>query len=272
MAGWGLQPWGRSPWGGLGTPMTIVQAEAIATRTVRVRLSQPPRASSAVWDGDALNPATWSLLRLDTGAGYTILGASQWSAHEIDVLLLEPLAGYLVTHQIGALPLVSTTGSHMAPPGTANFPGLAWQHDGKPGEFDRDVANPPTVRDAGASFGGTLVVVGGDYVTEQGEALARKMALRDLLTPTGAFAHLPGYGFGLGERVKQGVRPSQLPALAADIARVLKSRPWVEDAGAGLSFDSTNGILDVGLRIKLKNKPQALKLPLRIGSGGAVIY
>lgn len=262
-SGWGISPWGLGGWGGFGAPFRVLGAEAVATRTVRVALSLPPKRVSAIAAGDALNAATWSITRLDTGASYTVLGAEAESDHEILVLLLQPLAGYRINHRVSCLPLISDTGAPVALPGTADFQGLAFDA-GAPGSFDRDVANPPLTKPEQLGIGGTLIVVGGDYANERGVELAKKMAYRDLFTPPNAYAHLPGYGFGLGERVKQGLRPGEVPKLAADIGRVLRSRPWINDGRGALSFDEENGILDCRIRLDVKNHDEPVKFPLRL--------
>ncbi len=269
MAGWGLLPWGLGPWGSL-VDLYSLGAEAVATRTIRVRLSVTPMASSPIGSGDALNPATWSVSRLDTGAAYTVLGAELHSDDEIDVLLLQPLAGFLIEHRIVFPTLRGAGGALIKSPSSADFKGLAWEQARKYGEFDRDVANPPVTGANVSGIGGTLLVIGGDYSSEQGESLARKIALRDLLTPTGAYAHLPIYGFGLGERVKVGIRPGELPGLASDISRVLRSRPWVKDASAQLAFGD-DGILYVAFQMQLKKLPAPVRANLRVNGNGAVI-
>ena len=270
--GWGVAQWSKSPWGGPNAPFTVVGARAFATRTVRVTLSLAPLATSAVVQGDALNPATWAVTRTDTGAAFQVLGATQASAHDVDVLLLAPLASFAVQHKVQANGLRAANGSAIiADPISATFAGLTAASDYTPGQPDYDVANPPTpVLSQG--IGGTLLVVGGDYATEQGPALARKMAFRDLFTPTGSFKHLPSYGFGLGERVKQGLRASEIPALRGSIERLWLSRPWVQSASAPISFDEANGILSLAGLLVLKKQQNPVKLPLRVDSAGAVIF
>ena len=269
--GWALEQWGRGPWGGGTSPFAVALAEAVATRTIRVTLTLPPLATSAAVLGDALNPKTWTVTRLDSGAAYTVLGAELVSTHDVDVLLLGPLAAYVVQHRITANGLLASNGS--TPIGAPNYGDFAGLVTGAvPGQFDKDVANPPVTGPSTQGFGGTLLVVGGDYALEQGDAFVKKMAYRDLFTEPGGFAHLPGYGFGLVSKVKQGLRPNQIPQLAEDIGRALKSRPWVDDAKARLAFDSSNGILAVLLLIRSKGSQSPVKFPLQVSATGQVTF
>lgn len=272
MAGWGLLPWGLGPWGGLPSPLAIEGADAVATRTVRVTLTRPVQAVSAIADGDALNVRTWSVVRLDNGDAFTVLGVTMFGDNEVDVLLLEPLASFAVMHRVSCPSLLGADGvTSMGSPSSWDFPGLVWEQEGREAEFDRDIANPPVVGQNLQGFGGTLLAVGGDYANEQGVELARKMAYRDVFTEPSSFTHLPGYGFGLGGRVKRGLNPSELPGLAADIKRVLLRRPWVEDAAAPMSFDTSNGILSIALKLKLKGQPDPATVKVQVLSTGQVV-
>ena len=61
----------------------------------------------------------------------------------------------------------------------------------------------------GAIGGSLRIGADGDYVADEGTELMKKLILRRLLTPKGAFFHLPDYGYGLA--VKEPT-PAYLPS------------------------------------------------------------
>jgi len=260
MIGFGTQPFGTSPFGGGVSPILLQNAVAIATRTVRVTLSSPPPMSSPAKVGDVLNPSSWRMWRMDTGRYFTILGITPYDAVTLDVLLLESLASHHVTHRV-TVAVASAT--------VLDFPGLVVDTSIEPpAEFDRDVRNPITTSDV--AIGGSWLVVEGDYDVEQGEDLVRKLVLRRWITPRAAFKHMPNYGFGLLDRVKQPYLVNSLSSMAADMQRQAKIEREVEDARVRLALDSANSVLVVDSAIRLR-AGKTIKIPFRVDTREGVV-
>jgi len=253
--GYGLGSWGLGPWGSTPATVSLASVQVLDTNTVRVTLLGEARHGSGYILGDALDPRTWSLVRQDTGAAFTILAVRRVVDGVYDLRTLELLAEYRILHRVSTTALMSMSGAPLSPPTFLDFPGLAQAdhhaglHASRPG--DRDLAAPPTPGLASGasteSVGGALVITsGGDYAEEEGEALLRKLILRRLTTKKGEFKHLPEYGLGLDE--KEPVPLSDLALLKAEIEQQVMREPEVEDVNADLSLDTSSGVLYLSLR------------------------
>lgn len=262
MSGWGLSSWGLGSWGSLPGPLSVVSALALATRTVRVVLTTTPLAASATGVGDALNPDTWSLTRLDTGFAFTIASIDQVDAVTFDLFLVEALGPAHVTHQVGSTTMQKPTGALIQSPYFATFTGLEASVPAGVRTAQEDVANPPAPPGL-TSVGGTLVMTAaGDYALVAGAELLKKLILRRLTTTPGDFAHLPNYGLGLS--IKEPLRTNDLLLLQRAIEQQVSLEPDVADVQANLSFSNAEGILTVKVTATFRATGQQVTTSLKI--------
>jgi hypothetical protein len=202
-----------SPYGsGPGAAMEVVSALAVATSSVLVTLSAQPLAASPTGVGDATNPFTWQVNALNpdgsVGASFPVVSAETTAnplSIQVNVFGAFPPWTNSPNLQIAAPGLLALDGS-LVGANIAQFSGCQAVAQSTPEQVaaaqqlaPADIANPPY---QGPTGGGTLVMGSdGDYATETGIALTKKLIVRRLMTSPGAFYHLPDYGAGLG--VKQ---------------------------------------------------------------------
>lgn len=269
---YGLGAYGLSPYGFGGT-LFVNAAWPVSTHTVRVELSQEPKHESAFVEGDALNPASWSVLKLVSGFQYTVIGAEMHDDTHVDVFLLEPLGNHLETHRVTAIDLVAANGSSASAPLSADFLGTVETIDPLQAValdrfLDRDLANPPLQTEIGG-FSGTLQIGSdGDYETEAGIPLAKKLVIRRLSTPRGGFPHLPTYGIGIIEK-EPILGSGNLVALRKDIESQILEEPDIEDASARLLLDRSN-VLFIQLRVRLAGNGATFDMQLTPSNGQLV--
>lgn len=243
MAGWGGSSWGGSAWGLGAGSVSFASAVALAQRTVRVELTGLPLATSAAGTGDALNPATWAVVRNDTGAAFTVLAVAAVSPTVYDLTVLENFGSWLVTHRVSADTMRVPSGGSIDMPRFAEFIGVsAVVGDSRDTGGLRDFVNLPAPRNP---LGGTLQVSSaGDYVTEEGPQLVKKLIVRRLLTVPGEFFHLPTYGLGL--RTKEPLPSGDLVKLRVAIEDAVRLEPEVAAASATITL--ADGVMVVAVR------------------------
>ena len=262
MAGWGTGAWGTAAFGGLPGPLSVVAALATTTRTVRVILTETPKAASTTALGDALNPATWSVTRLDTGFIFTVASIDQVDPLTFDLFLVEALGPANVNHQAGSTVLQKPTGALIQSPYFAIFTGL--EASERPSQIvrQRDLSNPPAPPGLN-SVGGTLVMdASGDYKLVSGPALLKKLILRRLITRPGEFAHLPNYGLGFS--VKEPLRNNDLILLRRQVEQQVLLEPDVNAAQVFLSFDNARGILLCQVRATMRTTGEQVDTSLEL--------
>jgi hypothetical protein len=241
---------------------TVSLASAFAKDTHRVRVvtSGTPQAISRMLAGDALNPGTWLVSRLDTLALFTVLTVTKVSSTTYDVTLLEGLAPQLVSHRVSSTTLLSSTGVVIVPPTSADFAGLAESApiSSRPAGGSVDILNAPVP--TSDRIGGAFRIVSGDYATQSGVDLYRKLVVRRLTTKPGAFFHLPDYGLGLS--LKEPVPMGSAPRLKAEIERQVRLEPETLEVSATVIV-APAGIETVNLRCKVKGQtgPVTLAIP-----------
>lgn len=254
-----------------GAGTSILKALAVSTRDVQVSLSGEPLRSSAFGSGDALNPATWSVQRLDTAVLLTPVNVVAISPLVYQITTLEEFGPVEVTHRISSSTLLDSAGNLLKPPRQADFAGVLNEDAVKSSSAAArqrggasDLANyPATVQLEG--LGGTLRVSGGgDYVLVSGAELVRKLIMRRLVTRPGDFFHLPAYGIGVSN--KEPVTGPALGRLRDEVVRQVKLEPEVQEASASLLLDS-NGILTAQVRAKLRATGQAVDVTQELQSG-----
>jgi hypothetical protein len=197
---YGTAGYGTTPYGGAAGAITIARAWATSTRTIHVETTTPAKADDPLDPGDALNPATWLVNRLDTMAAFTPseVMAAGGDGLSFDVTILESLASHLVSHRIGSTTLLSQLGALITNPYQATFTGMVYTID--PIEavqrrpIVRDLANPPRGNPLTGEPVSAILVSGGNYVGEIDKAVVKKGIIRRLTTPIGSIRHLPNYG------------------------------------------------------------------------------
>lgn len=268
----------------------ITGAWPTSTHTVHVELNEEPAHVDPFATGDALNPRSWSIVRADTGAAITVIGVTSpdiailaqlalgplapalmiGPPHpprvlRFDLQLLEPLGHHLVSHTLTTVGMVDPAGNPLDPSFT--FPGCVLTMDpvdSVTGDVfrDRDLANPPFQVGRQLGFNGTLVIgPDGDYETDAGLPLIRKLVLRRMGTRRGAFRHLPTYGLGLIEK-EPIPGAGDLVAFRKEIEEQAQQEPDVAAARARLSMDRS-GVLVVQLELRAQN---GMTLNLRMGN------
>jgi hypothetical protein len=271
MAGWGTGSWGTSPWGtgaGASTALSVSYAFASAQNRVTVALTAEPAHVNAAAPGDALNPATWTLTRLDTAASFTILSVAEvaTTTNGYELTTLEPLGDLSVTHRVTAVALVDVAGNAAVPPLSADFNGILAQAGGDAPTPADDVVDLRYYHVSRNPIGGTLNIGSdGDYQVMGGVELVRKLIIRRLTTQPGEFFHIPDYGFPYSP--KDVVRPVQLIKLKASLRETILLEPEVIDAGVALTLDAAAGVLTVDVRAQLQAAGETLEINTELPLG-----
>lgn len=266
--GWGTSKWGTSPWGSGGGRLSVSNAFAAATDIVRVTLTAQPAASSPVAPGDALNPMTWQVVRLDTNVAFTVVSVAAYDPPFVyDIFTYEKFGSVLVEHTVTAVGLVSPDGDPAQSPLSANFLGVLTDQPRETQHESVDLANPPTPNEM--QFGGTLQIgADGDYATDSGITLLKKLIFRRLTTRPGEFFHLPTYGIGLS--VKEPLPISDLVKLKKQIELQIAQEPDVDQVAANLSFSNPLGILTVMLAVRVRPTGQTFDVNFKVSQDGIV--
>lgn len=269
MSGWGTNGWGLGLWGGGGAGSAHVSfATVVAENAVRVYLSAPVKANSPYAIGDALNPNTWTAMRVAPAQAFTVVAVSAVdpSNQVFDVQTFELFAGQTTTYKVECSGLLDATGAPIVPPRFATFSGVVPQVNPPGGvQLDGpvDLINFPTPRNP---LGGTLQInSSGDYTTMQGRELLKKLIYRRLTTQPGEFAHLPRYGLGVIEKAT--TTPGALIKLRAEIERQTLLEPEVAQATASVTL-SPDGVLLIKVQATLRADGATLNVGLQLPAAG----
>lgn len=257
--GYGYQAWGTSPYGGLTVGVVdFERAFAAGDRLVQVELNYEPQHLGAAYPGDALNPASWTVIGPTRDTAGVIVGTSDRVVASVEyvnattyrlttLFALGPATDTLVVSTVG---LRNPLGA-VQPNASISFNGCAQapQLLAQPGTTG-DLRNlQPQVLDNQVS--GTLQVGSdGDYQLGTVEETVRKLIIRRLTIPRGGFTWLPDYGLDLP--VKGLVAPSQLPLLRDTIKAAVLREPEVVDASVRVSLQG-DGIVMVQVQARLRS-------------------
>jgi len=236
----GLGEWGLTEWGA-DARLLVQGAVATTTHSVTVTLSRAPRAVSVLSPGDALNPSTWTVERVDGVRTFTPIGVLKITDRRFQIFLREPLSSRNYQHRVQSLTLRSAaTGVTISAPRYADFPGvLPTTAVNEPrGAWDFEQTNIL----AGALNTNTA----GTYSRIFTEDVLRKLIFRRLTTLPGAYYHMSPDEFGQGLKVKEGLRASSLPALKVNIEQEVLKEPGVLAATAKLELSA--GQLSIHVR------------------------
>jgi hypothetical protein len=270
--GWGLDDEGILPYGDAASGLGVFlrKAAAVSTREVDVTVSNLVQDNSPFLAGDALNPATWLLQRLDSAVYLHVVAVQQVSTYTYRLLTLEEFGPVRVTHRVSSTTLKDVAGAPIVSPRSADFLGLldeATKHPIPASNSVQDIANPQLPQVNWAA--GTLQLdAAGDYKLETGAQLLRKLILRRLFSFPGDFFHLPSYGIGI--RVKEPVPPSKLASLKTQIEQQCLQEREVAQVSAAVTLAS-NGVLTVTVRAKMRPTGETLEIGFKAKDGGLVL-
>lgn len=283
LVGYGVSPWGSGSWGSIGYTapgFNLGKAYAVGDRIVRVALSAEPMHLSVTGTGDALNPRTWSVQDPATGRVWTLLSVRPTDDSTYDLLTLETLPKHFTQLVVSSDTLLAQdrvpfptvqfffNGCYLAVNNTAESKLAA------NGVIQKDLTNAmlPAQNDALLSSSyreltaGTLEIdSAGDYTTQFGADLVRKLILRRLIAKPGDFFHLPRYGLGL--RVKEPLPASDLRKLAAAIEEQVNQEPEVQASKVNLSYSASAAALNVFIQVRLRPNGQVAQIPLVVPTG-----
>lgn len=275
---YGTGTYGTGSWGGLPLELELsLMAYAVGDRILRVEMSVEPRHVSTTGPGDALNPRMWRIYNPATAKGWTILTVKQISETVYELLTLESFPKHQQTLRVQVTTLISYLGSPL-PTAYADFNGCylnaANTQDAKTaayGFYIQDLTNvpvPPLAIEIGGELagnivGGTLQIdSGGDYTTQYGTSLLKKLILRRLIAKPGDFFHIPNYGLGLRE--KETLPQVELKKLAKAIEDAVRLEPEVADVKANLSYSAAASALIIQLKVLEKSTGKVMPLTVSL--------
>jgi hypothetical protein len=249
----------------LADAVTIVSAWAVTTHAVRVTFDVEPLQGDPFGAGDALNPAVWGVVNTTTGQVLTPIVVAMVDSLTADVTLLEALGDHLEGHTVTATDIAAQADPEVTESSSAAFLGLVQTVDVIDSvrvDFqDRDLRNAPFQVALGTGFAGTLSIGDdGDFETEAGPELIRKLVLRRMNTRRGSLRYLPNYGIGLVE--KEQVSSGGLVQLLKEIESQAQQEPDVVRATARGSMDR-DGTLIIRLAVQAEG---GTTINMRMGS------
>lgn len=273
--GWGFDDEGLLPFGDAasGIGAYVKSAHAISTREVEVEVSNLVQDNSPFLAGDALNPSTWVVQRLDNGVFLHVVSVTQSGTYKYTLLCLEEFGPVTVTHEASSSTLLDLSGNVINTPHFADFLGITDEDKNsielllaKRKVTSQDIANPQIPQDAFTA--GTLQLdAAGDYRLESGPQLVKKLILRRLMSTPRDFFHLPDYGIGI--RLKEPIPSSDLGRLKTSIEQQVLREPEVEAVNASIIL-AVNGVLTVTVRAKLRNTGENIEVGYIAGQQGVV--
>jgi len=124
--GWGFDDEGILPYGdaAAGIGASIREARAVSTREVVVTVSNLVQDNSPFLEGDALNPSTWVVQRLDTAEFLHVVAVTQTGTYQYTLLCLEEFGPVGVTHRASSSKLKDLAGVLITSPRQADFLGI----------------------------------------------------------------------------------------------------------------------------------------------------
>lgn len=250
--------------------LTMLSAVAASTNSVTVVLASEPENSSPTGVGDALNPDTWTITRTDTGFEYTVTTIVKIDSFTYLVSVLEAFGSQYVTHEVTAPNMLRRDGDPMNTPDSATFIGMLTQSNHTTTAISAsrrfvptDIANPSY--QSSGSPGGTLTISGGDYRSETGQPLLKKLINRRLSSRKGSYFHLPNYGLGLDPKTK--IASSDLIKTQTQAQKQIMLEPDVQSAKTAITQD-VQGILYVTWSAVEKTTQKTVGGSVTPGGGG----
>lgn len=245
--------------------LALLGALAVTTNDVQVTLAAEPLAQSTIGNGDALNPATWTVTRVSDGQVLTVLAVSEVSPTVWNVRVLESFDAYRspTQYRVSAPGLRDVGGQTLIAPTSQLFGGVVYdkRSDAEAVASTKkytvtDIANPPTPLGLDSVGGVRVISAAGDFAAESGADLIKKLIYRRLITKPGEFYHLPNYGVGLG--VKEPIPVRDLRALKKTIATQILEEPEVADVAVKVELFPGDNELVITMQVVLKNANQVV--------------
>lgn len=275
---WGAKSWG----GGLGIGFNFIDAQALKENIIRVEFSENFYFTGLFDPGDASVNSNWTVTAVGGTTGISgdiardvnvvfvelsgeddgVFGADQ--GRFLNVVLDRPLTSWPAQYQLSwsnifSQDLLSTSSGTFQVAATYRQLEVPQIQVPTP---SRDIANPQTLSAAQSSIPvptlsialGTFGVDDrGDYALDEGDVNLKKRILRRLMTRKNAFAHLPGYGVGVPDRIKTLGTAAALASLRADAEAQIAQEPDVQQVRVLILIPSNAPNL-VRLRIAVKTK------------------
>lgn len=238
----GLDSWGLDSFWGADPSLYLQSAVASTTHSVTVTLTQPVKARSPISPGDALNPSSWTVTRVDTSAEFVVIGVRKLTSRRYTLYLRTALSSFNYVHRVRATELMTPGGILISAPFETDFRGvLATTRTNEPtGPFD--------LRSSNIIGGGLVTNEAGGYQRIYGDEVIRKMIYRRLSTMPGSYFHLTEDEFGVGLKIKEVLRGSSLPALKVRVEQEIQREPGVLGVSTELSL--SNGTLIIKAKVR----------------------
>lgn len=272
MSGFGISAWGTGPWG-LAAPVSFSLESVVANseRTLLVTFSAAALVGTPLTPGAALNLSSWAV----TASEHYLLAIREIegsAATQFELYFLKPFPRYpaLITCDASAV-LAADGVTALATVTSLQCEGAAPSRT----EAQRNKSLTTDIRSLPLSddITGVLnITAGGDYETEEGEALLKKIILRRILTKRGAFKHLAATNFGLGLSPKQTVRTSGLVQLRDDIEAQVRQEPEVSDVQVRVSYSPATEVLQINISVVWSRTGSQADMGLSLNPNGSVKY
>ncbi|MFA6168819.1 MAG: hypothetical protein WC700_19500 [Gemmatimonadaceae bacterium] len=280
MPGFGTGAWGTSPWG-LGAPpaaFALNFVRVIDANTVRATFTDVPQTLHDRITADALNPANYTISIVTGPFGawapvvakvYQVDGDTLSVDLRLDRTLPGTMRGQQTNLRVTVANVISAAGVPMIGATYQNFYGLNRVVNETTRRLERsvgrDLSNPFTPN---SPAGGTFRIgTSGDYKFATGMELVKKMVYRRLLTPKGAFFHLPDYGMGL--KPKSVAYPYMLTSARAEMKRQILQEPEVQDCSVKVTQNASQ-IVVFFVHVRTKQGVEG-DLRLTVQPGGSVV-
>lgn len=238
---YGLGEWGLGLWGATAD-LALESVVALTTHAVLVTVSQPVLMDSLLGDGDALNPATWTVARADNSYTWTVTAVQPLSDRRFVLHLRTALHSANRTHKVDARRLQSAAGIAISDPFMLEFRGVL------PATDVTEPTGPTDFESTDIQGGGLRTTEAGSYAKIYGDDVIRKMILRRLTTMPGSYFHIPAADFGRDLQIKEPLRASSLSSLKVKIDNEIMKEPNVVAANCSLSY--VNGVLQIRAKVQ----------------------
>jgi len=264
---WGSSPWGSSSWGGgPGGALDLVAAIIVRDNVVRLEFNAKvylshlldpedavPEKFSAVpvpgtkgWNDSDARPVRLVKVEYSTESDGVPIEANGFF---LSVTTDRPFTPFPAQYEFTVRDIYeegnfSNTLAEKALLADSTYRILQRPKNDAP-STSRDFANPQTIRAAQgvsaqpalAKLGTYLVDDTGDYAYDDIQTGRRKRIVRRIVTRKNAFAHLTGYGVGVGAYGKKLASVATVSALLADIEAQLLQEPDIRTVKAKLIRD-----------------------------------
>ncbi len=280
MPGFGTSAWGTSPWGtGIAAAaFALDHVRVIDANTVRATFTDVPQQLHDRIVSDALNPFNYALAVVTGPNGTwapTVAKVYQVDADplSVDLRLDRTLPGTMRSQQtslrVTVVNVLSAAGAPMIGAAYKDFYALNQVVNETTRRLERsvgrDLSNPFTPN---SPAGGTFRIgASGDYKFDTGLALVKKLIYRRLLTPKGAFFHMPEYGMGL--KPKSVAYPYMLTSARAEMKRQILQEPEVQDCSVKVTQNAHQMVIFF-VHVRTKQGVED-DLKLTVQPGGSVI-